>query len=160
MLASLIIIYQIVMRNLETEVTISATTEVVWDILLDHKAYPEWNPFIIQISGPTQPGENLLVNIKPPEGKPMEFKPLVLANKKEKEFRWIGKLFVKGIFDGEHYFLLESVGPNETRFTQGENFTGILSGVMMKMIGENTLVGFENMNKALKKQAESETLKS
>ncbi len=143
------------MRNLETEITINASPEVVWDILLDHTAYPDWNPFIIKISGPTQPGENLVDNIKPPESNPMEFKPQVLANEKGKEFRWIGKLFVKGIFDGEHYFLLESAGPNETLFTQGENFTGILSGLMMKMIGKNTLVGFENMNKALKKQAEN-----
>jgi len=143
------------MRNLETEITINASTEVVWDILLDHKTYQDWNPFILNISGPSQPGEKLLVNIKPPDSKAMEFKPLVLANEKEKEFRWIGKLLVKGIFDGEHYFLLEPVGPNETRFTQGENFTGILSGLMMKMIGKNTLVGFESMNEALKKQAES-----
>jgi len=143
------------MRNLETDVTISASPEVVWDILMDHEAYPEWNPFIIQISGPTQPGENLTVNLKQPDGKSMEFKPLVLANEREKEFRWIGKLFVKGIFDGEHYFLLESAGPNESHFTQGENFTGILSGLMMKMIGKSTLAGFENMNEALKKQAEN-----
>jgi len=143
------------MRNLETKITINASTEVVWDILLDHNAYPDWNPFILNISGPTQRGENLLVKLKPPDGKSMEFKPLVLANEKEKEFRWIGKLFVKGIFDGEHYFLLEPIGPNKTHFTQGENFTGILSGLMMKMIGKNTKVGFESMNKALKKQAES-----
>ena len=143
------------MRNLETEITINASPNVVWDILLDHNAYPDWNPFITQISGPTQQGENLLVNLSPTDSKSMEFKPLVLTNEKEKEFRWIGKLFVKGIFDWEHYFLLEPIGPNETHFTQVENFTGILSGLMMKMIGKNTLVGFENMNKALKKQAES-----
>lgn len=143
------------MRNLETEITINASPEVVWAILLDHSAYPEWNPFIKEISGPAQPGENLLVNIQPPGSKGMEFKPLVLVNEKEKEFRWIGKLLVKGIFDGEHYFLLESVGPNETHFTQGENFTGILSGLMMKMIGKNTLLGFESMNDALKMKAES-----
>jgi len=155
LLISLIIINQTVMRNLETEITINASPEVVWDILLDHNAYPDWNPFITQISGPTEPGENLLVNITPPESKSMEFKPLVLKNDKEKEFRWVGKLLVKGIFDGEHYFLLEPVGNNETRFTQGENFTGILSGLMMKMIGKNTKVGFESMNEALKNQAEN-----
>ena len=151
----LIIINQTVVRNIETEITINASPETVWEVLLDHKAYPQWNPFIKEISGTAQPGEKLVVSIKPPESKAMEFKPLVLVNEKEKEFRWIGKLLVKGIFDGEHYFLLESLGPNETRFTQGENFTGILSGLMMKMIGENTLKGFKSMNDALKVKAES-----
>ena len=37
---SLTIINQTVMRNLETEITINASPEVVWDILLDHNAYP------------------------------------------------------------------------------------------------------------------------
>lgn len=142
------------MRNLETKITINASPEKVWEILLNHKAYPEWNPFIKEISGTAQPGKKLLVNIQPPESKAMEFKPLVLVNEREKEFRWIGKLVIKGIFDGEHYFLLEETGPNETHFTQGENFTGILSGLMMKLIGENTLKGFESMNVALKKKAE------
>jgi hypothetical protein len=143
------------MRNIETKITINASSEVVWDILLDHKAYEEWNPFIREISGPSQQGDHLLVKIQPPESKAMEFKPLVLVNDKEKEFRWVGKLIVKGIFDGEHYFLLESAGPNKTHFIQGENFTGILSGLMMKMIGDNTLKGFQTMNEALKKKAES-----
>ena len=144
------------MRNLETEISIKASPAEVWDILLDHEAYPDWNPFIKTISGPTQAGAHLVVNLQLPEGKAMEFKPLVLVNEKEKEFRWVGKLLVKGIFDGEHYFLVESSGPNETHFTQGENFTGILSGLMTKMIGKNTLIGFETMNDALKKKAESQ----
>lgn len=143
------------MRNIETEITINASKKVVWDILLNHEAYEEWNPFIRKLSGPTQAGDHLLVNIQPPDKKAMEFKPLVLVNEKEKEFRWKGKLLVKGIFDGEHYFLLESLGPNETRFTQGENFTGILSGLMMNMIRENTEKGFQAMNLALKKKAEN-----
>ena len=76
------------MRNLETEITINASPQVVWDILLDHSTYPKWNPFYQrEISGSVQPGENLLVNIQPPDNKAMEFKPLVLVNEKEKEFR-------------------------------------------------------------------------
>jgi hypothetical protein len=144
------------MRNIETEIAINASPAKVWEILLDHKAYPDWNPFIKSISGPTQPGGHLLVNLQLPEGKAMVFKPLVLVNEKEKEFRWVGKLLVKGIFDGENYFFVEARGPNKTHFTQGENFTGILSGLMMKMIGKNTRAGFATMNDALKKKAEGQ----
>ena len=143
------------MRKLETEITINTSTEKVWDILLNHNSYSEWNPFINKISGSTEPGGSLAVTVHPPESKPMDFKPTVLINEKEKEFRWIGKLLVKGIFDGEHYFLLEQVSPNETRFIQGENFTGILSGLLINKIGNNTLAGFNEMNEALKKQAEN-----
>ena len=38
----------------------------------------------------------------------------------------------------------------------GEYFTGLLSGLIMKFIGDDTLQNFQNMNKALKAQLEKE----
>lgn len=153
-IVALIIVNLTVMRSLTSETVINAPAEKVWNIFMDHESYPAWNPFIKQISGPTQPGEYLTVKIQPGKNKPMEFKPIVLTNNQEKEFRWRGKLFVNGIFDGEHYFMVEPIGLDQTRFIQGENFTGILSGLMIKMIGKDTKEGFDAMNKALKTQAE------
>ena len=66
----------------------------------------------------------------------MDFKPIVLKNQFRQEFRWKGKLGMKGIFDGEHYFILEEISTKQTRFIQGENFTGLLSGLLLKMIDE------------------------
>lgn len=37
----------------------------------------------------------------------MTFSPEVLKAERGKEFRWLGKFLVKGLVDGEHYFLLE-----------------------------------------------------
>jgi hypothetical protein len=37
----------------------------------------------------------------------MTFKPTILTLESNKEFRWKGKLGITGIFDGEHYFILE-----------------------------------------------------
>jgi len=155
LIISLTIVNLTVMRNIETDIVINAPSEEVWSILINHDSYPSWNPFIKQISGPTQPGEYLTVEIQAGKNKPMQFKPIVITNIQSKEFRWRGKLFVKGIFDGEHYFILEQNGSDQTRFIQGENFTGILSGLMIKMIGEDTVEGFHAMNNALKNQAEN-----
>jgi hypothetical protein len=138
------------MRKLETVIEINASVEDVWNVLMDHKAYPNWNPFIKQISGSTRPGEKLSATIQNEGKKPMEFAPIVLVNETNKEFRWKGKLFVKGLFDGEHYFILEKIGASKTRFTHGEQFTGMLTGVILKMIGEDTKTGFEAMNSSLK----------
>jgi hypothetical protein len=155
LIISLLITNQVIDRSIKTEIVINAPAEEVWNVLMDHEAYPQWNPFIKQISGSTQKGKNLAVTIQSKGNDPMDFEPTVLINKKEREFRWAGKLLVTGVFDGEHYFILEQIGPNKTRFIQGENFTGILSGVFMKMIGKDTKGGFIAMNKALKKEVES-----
>ena len=142
------------MKTLKTEIIIDASTKTVWDILMDHEAYSKWNPFIKSIEGEKSVGDQLKVSLLQENNKEMEFKPIVLNNEKEKEFRWLGHLFVKGLFDGEHYFLLEEISQEQTRFTHGEKFTGMLSSLLLKMIGDDTKKGFEKMNKALKLKAE------
>lgn len=64
--------------------------------------------------------------------------------------------FHNGLFDGEHYFQIKEEGPNKVRFIHGENFTGLLSGVLTSMIYESNKKGFEEMNNALKRLVESE----
>jgi len=144
------------LRSIKSEVTIDAPSEEVWKVLMNHEAYPEWNPFIKKITGSTKPGEYLETTLKTKGSDPMNFKPLVLKNQLSQEFRWKGKLGIKGIFDGEHYFILEKITPNQTKFIQGENFTGLLSGLLMRMIIKDTKVGFISMNKALKTRVEAQ----
>ena len=91
--------------------------------------------------------------MQPPESKSMTFKPVISKFEKNKEFRWKGKLFFKGLFDGEHYFKLSDNKNGSTTFTHGENFGGILVGLLEKTL-KNTKVGFELMNDALKKESE------
>ena len=55
----------------------------------------------------------------------MRFKPTVLSIRPERELRWLGHLLFSGIFDGEHYFLLEPIGESRTRLRQGEKFSGL-----------------------------------
>ena len=142
------------MKELKSKININAPSSQVWDTLMDFQNYNAWNPFIKSISGDAITGNNLNVQIQPPGQNPMDFQPTVLKAEKNREFRWKGKLFMKGIFDGEHYFILESVSPTETILHHGEQFTGILSGLLLKMIGKSTLEGFVSMNLALKNKLE------
>lgn len=73
---------------------------------------------------------------------------------KEKEFRWIGKFLVPRLFDGEHVFLIKNNGDGTSTFVQYEKFRGILVPFLKKMLDENTKLGFEEMNQALKERCE------
>ena len=143
------------MKSLKTEIIINAPIAKVWQVLTNFKAYPEWNPFIKRISGELGIANKLEVSIQPKGQNAMTIKPTILDVQEEKEFRWLGHLFIRGLFDGEHYFQLEVLSPKQTKLIHGENFNGILVGLLMKMIGESTLAGFEAMNKALKERAET-----
>ncbi|HMQ50442.1 MAG TPA: SRPBCC domain-containing protein [Saprospiraceae bacterium] len=142
------------MRSISTEIIIEASASKVWQVLMDHQSYPKWNPFIRSISGAPEVGKTISAHIQPEGQKAMHFQPLVLVHEPEKEFRWKGKLFISGLFDGEHFFRLEQMGADKTRFVHVENFTGLLVPPLLAMIGDSTRQGFEAMNRALKEQAE------
>ncbi len=141
------------MKNIETEILINASASKVWNVLMDFESYSNWNPFILAISGSKVENDTIETTIQPPGGKQMTFKPRLLKVEQNKEFRWKGKFLVKGVFDGEHYFILKENGDNQIRFIHGENFSGILIPLMGTVL-RNTKLGFEMMNQALKKQCE------
>ncbi len=94
------------MKELSTTILIRAAPSKVWDVLTGTKSYPSWNPFIREITGPLVAGEKIIVRIGL-QGNGMVFHPTVLACEKNRELCWLGSLFAKGLFDGEHIFGLE-----------------------------------------------------
>ena len=99
-------------------------------------------------------GARLEVHIQPSGASGMTFKPTVLKAEPNRELRWLGRLLMPGLFDGEHIFTIETLGANRVRFTQREVFTGILVPLLARRIDTDTRRGFEEMNHALKARAE------
>lgn len=143
------------MLALHTEIQIDATPERVWNILMDFAGHAQWNPFLRALEGVPRLGETLKVYIQPPGGRGMQFRPKVLAVEPAREVRWKGKLFVSGLFDGEHFFLLEQMPNGSVLFKQGERFTGLLVPLLKESIQGPTEAGFVAMNEALKRRAEA-----
>lgn len=142
--------------SISTEIEIAAPTADVWRELTNGAAYPDWNPFVKHLSGDLTVGNHINVTIQPEGSSPMDFTPEILAAEQNTELRWIGKLGFKGIFDGEHFFILKQTAEGKTILQHGENFTGVLAYPLIGLIGEGTRNGFEAMNRALKARVESE----
>jgi len=142
------------MHEVVTETEINASHCTVWNVLMDFARHPEWNPFVRQLSGEAVPGHRLTVTICPPGGKAMTFRPRVLVSEPNTELRWLGRLLMPGLFDGEHYFLLSPIGSNRTRFVHGERFSGVLVPFAKSRLELGARAGFEAMNQALKVRAE------
>jgi len=142
------------LRNLlQTETLIHAAPEIVWAVLMDFPAYPDWNPFIVAISGKPVPGETLSVTMRPPGGKPQSFSPKVLRADAPVAFIWRGSLPIPGLFTGEHSFQLTREGDG-TRLRHSESFSGLLVPFLQKVL-VRTEEGFNKMNAALKARAEA-----
>jgi hypothetical protein len=136
------------MRSIRKEIEIDATPEEVWEVLTDFAAYGEWNPFITSIETSGVVGERLRATLSLGGGRPMTLTPTLLVNDPAREFRWLGSMGVRGLFDGEHSFELEPTGSG-TRLIHAERFTGILARAMLALVGRKTSAGFVAMNQAL-----------
>ena len=143
------------MLEIRTDIEIASEPELLWSILTDFAAYPQWNPFVRSIQGEAKTGERLSVSVQPEGGKPMTFQPTVLAAAPHQELRWLGHVLLPGIFDGEHYFQIVPIAPGRLQFIHGEKFSGILVAFAKAKLEGGTKAGFEAMNKAIKSRAEN-----
>lgn len=138
-------------KEIVTEIDIDAPPSEVWSVLADPAGYPDWNPFLVSMEGELAEGATLTNRMRPAGGSEMTFRPTVLKVEPERELRWLGRLFVPRIFDGEHYFLLRE-HEGGTRLVHGERFHGI--GLWL-IDPERFRADFEAMNVALKARAEA-----
>jgi hypothetical protein len=142
------------MRELITQLEINAPAERVWGILVDFEGYPRWNPFIRHINGEPKEGSRLRAFLQPPGSRGMTIKPVVLRADPGRELRWLGRLFLPGLFAGEHRFVIEPTAGSEVIFTQAERFRGLLVPLLWNFLDKKTRDGFNRMNEALKRLAE------
>lgn len=145
-------------REMSTEIEIEASPERVWEELLSFESYEEWNPYILEVQGQADVGEELEVRMQAPNSEARTFHPEVLVVNPGRELRWSGSLPVPGSFNGEHYFLIEPSGGDRVRFVQGEKFSGLLVPLLWGGLDTNTRLGFEKMNRAFKEQVENNEL--
>ena len=143
------------MIEIHAEIEINSASEKVWRVLTDFAAYRKWNPFVRIVEGEVSVGARLQVYIEPFGGNGMLFSPTVLVAEPNRELRWLGHLWLPGLFDGEHSFSIEQLGDGHVRFIQRERFKGLLLPFLSKMVDGDTRRGFEEMNQALKLRAES-----
>jgi hypothetical protein len=136
-------------KQIKTSITINASKEKLWKILIDFENYPEWNSFIKSVTGDVKVGGQIKIKLQG-----MTFKPNVLIFNENTELKWLGHLLFKGLFDGEHKFKLTDNGNGTTNFEQSENFSGVLVKLFSKSLDKDTKNGFEQMNRELKLRAE------
>ena len=142
-------------HHIETRIDIQASANQVWDALLTFDAYPAWNPFILQISGGPEVGRALHVTVKPAGGSVMSFSPSVLQAESGQALRWKGKFLMPGLFDGEHYFLIQPQSSGGVTLVHGEMFSGVLVPFFKGQLDKGTKAGFEAMNQALRERVMS-----
>lgn len=141
--------------QITTAIDFDATPDKIWDTLTDFANYPLWSDFIQNIEGSPVVGNTLKVTLPG-----MTFKPRVLTSEPEKHFSWLGHLLFKGLFDGEHRFILSALPTGGTRLEHTEEFSGILAGLFRRKLDTSVRDNFIMFNIALKKAVEDKISKA
>lgn len=137
-------------KSFHTQIEIAASPEAIWDVLADNARYAEWNPYHVKVAGRLAVGETLDVLILKPNGDQVEIEPKVLRVDPPHELTWGGG--VRGLFVGEHVFLIRPIDATRSLLVQKEDFSGIF--VPFASLG-SIEEGYNLMNRALKQRVES-----
>jgi hypothetical protein len=157
-------------RSVEESVVIAASPEKIWSVLMDTAGWSQWNSFVtnITVEAPhtrLRTGSRQSITIAPTPTTTESYVNTVARLVPREELRWHGCIGHAMVFNTEHWCLLELVqGEDEdgrgferqqTRFTQGERFTGLLAP-MIGMTGklEELRAGYARMNNDLKRHVE------
>jgi hypothetical protein len=141
--------------ELYTKVEIQATADRVWQHLTNLDDFYRWNPFITSAQGTIRLGEKVQIHVKPPQGKGLNSQTTIVQVEPNHKLSWRGKLIIPGLFDSVHSFTIDPSDNNSVRFSQRENFSGLIVPLLAKDLKTKVIHGFELMNRALKARAES-----
>lgn len=135
------------MKLIETRIKAQATPQEVWEVLMDFPSYPRWNPMVVAIEGAPEPGQRLNITVAMKNGRRMKFNPMVVEYEDGRRFGWLGKLWMRGLFDGLHRFEVEP-GNGASTFVHSEEFRGVLPPLLGRLL-KDTHESVEAMNEAL-----------
>ncbi|MEJ2507900.1 MAG: SRPBCC domain-containing protein, partial [Gammaproteobacteria bacterium] len=126
----------------------------VWSVLTDFTAYARWNPFVLRAEGTPEAGAWMTLEVARPRGRTRVFRPMVLMVAAPSQLRWLGRLWLPGLLDIEHTFLIENGDGGPVRFVQRARIEGFVALCLRHRLESELLGSFEAMNHALKRRVE------
>jgi len=151
-----------VSRSAEATAAIEAPLEVVWAVMLDLDAYPEWNPFVVRVDGPAgRPaavGDELVLHVRWASGRGVSTHERIsrldppVDGRAVLEYDFGGPLAALGLVRGRRLQEVEAAAPGTTRYRTAERLHGLLA--FAAPIGR-VQDGFERHAAALKARAEA-----
>ncbi len=132
-----------------TRITIQATPEAIWAVLVDAERYPSWNPTVRRIDGRIAPREKITVHatLSPGRAFPVTVADLVPGRR----MVWAGGMPL-GLFKGVRTFTL-TPKDDGVEFHMEERFSGLFAPMIRKSMPD-LQPAFDEFAAALKKTAE------
>ena len=138
-------------KTIETHVDVDAPAQVLWEVLSDYESYEResWNPYIESIEVTTT-GRVTATTFGETLGR-RQLRAKLLTGEFP-ELLWEKKL--PWVIHARHWFRVVPTSATSTRFVQGEQVSGLLTGLVWHLV-ERSQPSFSAFNLALKHRAEA-----
>lgn len=150
------------MPTAQAETTIGAPIHLVWDVMLDAGAYPQWNPFIVRFDllggGEPAVGDRIRLHVEWHTGGRTRATERITAIEPPTdgvallEYAYGGPIAALGLVRGRRQQRLTALDAGTTRYTTDETLTGWASRFAPIAKVQD---GFERHAAALRERAEA-----
>lgn len=142
------------MAAIETEITVEAPVERIWELVADHALYPEWNPLFRRAAGTISAGDRWELVVALPGIEPFTVRPTLLTATPPSGFCWEHTVLWAGLFSWRYCVELEAISPHRVKFIQRSRFGGCLAPLFTLGLGRRVAEGLERMNAAIRRWGE------
>lgn len=145
------------MPSLYTAIEIDAPRRVVWQALVSKDQWKYWNTFLYDCDPkhPFREGQRVLLSLRRQVGEAeTEFEPIVTLIQPGTCLKWVST--IPGLVN-EHVFELQEIGRDQVQFLYQENFSGILTRLVLPFIRQDEHQGMKRMARELKRYAEEQS---
>ena len=133
---------------------IKAPREVVWGVIMDGKAYSEWNPFVLDCDSTFEVGSPIKMEVELGMVKPLTQTELITQNTEGELIEYQYRMPLGSVRSIRQH-ILTSVDDNTTHYRSHFQLQGWLAPLVKLMQGKALNTGFTGMTDGIVKRAES-----
>jgi hypothetical protein len=140
--------------KLEHRLGVKAPAHVIWEILADIPAWPEWCPLYPEAKGVVGFGERLTLTEALPARARRTIRPVILDWAPDEAIHWRGSR-LGGLVTTIRYLEIEKMHEAGCIFSNGEVYQGLVAGMFAKRAKRGVRAGFVALGEALRDRAEA-----
>ena len=146
------------MKEVRTEIEISAPPEEVWKVISNISEWQNWSPVINKSEGSAALGTKVDITMcSKEEGKDgPKYSPVITKFDEPKSLHWRATMLVGFVFTNDKIIELEKTNSG-TRVIHKELFGGLMAAMMASHMEEGVPPILNKWNEALKQKVENES---
>lgn len=141
-------------RAVEHRIGVQAPAEVVWEVVSDFEGWTQWNPLYRRAEGVMKVGSTLVLEQHLPGLPPSVIQPVVQDWVPYEQLHWRSSR-LGGFVTAIRYLEIESMGPANATFSNGELFMGLLLRFVGRDERRRLKTAFTQMGEAVRDRAEA-----